>query len=325
MAVKVNAGDDLKRGDIFFVNPFEIEVREENRGRQFPPTEEEIIELALSMFDKGNIEPVECRKFDDNRLMLTLGFTRMAAARLIRKGFKDSEGNEFCDAKFKLKVTLAPDLNDEKALLRNIAENLRRHQLSIIDHAYNHARLRDRYGWSDADIAREYKWDPSRVSKIRKLLTLPSDVQKMVHFGKMPQQAAFDLLDLPEEQRKEVMTQVVEEARNNGQEKIDASKLRTQVRARILADDTEEAQADNSVESPKSTGKGEAKPEGKKKGAAKPLSLREIRKFYEDLAENHPDEAVQTFAKTSVQWINGRRRQEKMAEAVDALLDAERS
>src|SRR4051812_22350646 len=108
MAVKINTGDsEYTRQDYFFVDPFEVIVKEELRGRRKPPTEEAIIDMATSMNDHGQQQPVQVRKADNNRIMLNLGFTRTAAARLIRTGFvcEDEDGGvrEIKDEEFKLK------------------------------------------------------------------------------------------------------------------------------------------------------------------------------------------------------------------------------
>lgn len=313
MAVKIQAGDDVRRGDVFFVDPFEVIIKEELRGRHKPPTEDQIIERAISMLDFGQIQPVEARRTEDNRLMLTLGFTRCAAARLIRDGFMDSEGNERKDAEFRLKV-MVTDCNDEAAFKRNVVENAHRNDTSAIDDALNHQILRDRYGMNDTQIARLYgESNSNRVCRYRKLLLLDSDTQDRIHQGKLTVQAALDALELPETERAAALA-----AATTGNGKVDGAVIRAQVRARHLRDD------ENS-DKPASESNGHAKSNGR---ATHPLSMREVRSFFEGVAHNaegEHDEAVQRFGKDILPWLRGEKSAKSMENALNRLLDAKRS
>ena len=113
MARKINAGDDMKRSDILLVDPFQIEVKEELRGRHKPVTEQDIIDMAISMATYKQRQPVECRVIEGNRLRLNLGFTRTNAARLLREGF-EHDGVRYHVPDFLLKVMVV-DCNDQEA------------------------------------------------------------------------------------------------------------------------------------------------------------------------------------------------------------------
>jgi ParB-like chromosome segregation protein Spo0J len=232
MATKVNAGD-VKRGDLLFVDPFEVQVKEELRGRHKPPTEEAVIKMAMSLLEHGQLEPVECRKIENHRLQLTLGFTRTAAVRLIRTGFTDTEGVVHpADKEFRLKVVIT-DTNDDLAFIRNIVENAHRNATTPMDDAFNQQRLRDKYGKSDADIARLYQYKgQGMVTRLKKLLALDSRFQEMVHVGTLSINGALELLDLPADQRDAAL----QAATDQDSGKVNATDLRAQVRDRILAD-----------------------------------------------------------------------------------------
>jgi ParB-like chromosome segregation protein Spo0J len=309
MALKVNAGDDLKRGDYFFVDPFQVIVKEELRGRHKPPTDEAIIDMAESMMEHGQRQPVECRKVQDDRLMLNLGFTRTAAARVIRTGFVGSDGEKKQDAEFKLKVVIS-DANDEQAFKNNVVENAHRNQTSPVDDAYNQQRLRDKYGMSDAEITRLYRYkDENKVGRLRRLLGLPTPLQDQVHDGTLPIQGALDLLDLPDDKRDEAIKAAVG---SNG--KVVASKVREQVREHHLRD---EEDAENKGSSGGTATK-------KKATGAKARTLREVRDFLKEESETNQDDNIKEFAKTMLLFIAGRRSKKSMHEALDTLLDAER-
>jgi ParB-like chromosome segregation protein Spo0J len=135
------AGKPISRSDLFGVDPYDIDVQEEFRGRHIPPAEEAIVEMAESLLEQGQIQPVLARKIEGGRIRLTVGFTRCAAARLIRDGFIGSDGQSHQDKEFKLQVKII-ECNDERALLLNIRENNDRGGTSEIDDAHNQETLR---------------------------------------------------------------------------------------------------------------------------------------------------------------------------------------
>jgi ParB-like chromosome segregation protein Spo0J len=317
MAIKLNAGDDVKRSDLFMVDPYQLVVKENLRGRHLPPTDDVILNMAISMMEHGQRQAVECRKIEDNKLLLVLGFTRTAAARLIRTGFTNPEtGEEMKDDQFKLKCTIT-DANDTKAFINNIVENAHRKQTSPIDDAYNQHRLRDQYGYNDVDIRKLYQYsDSNKVGRYRRLLSLPQQAQTLVHDNRLSVQAALDLLDIQDEAAREAAFQkVYADCDANG--KANGSDVRTLVRQHNLTDeDGDEEAQDSDAPSP------EKEPS---KNKAKPLSSREIRVYWENLATSHADENVQALAKTFLAWMAGKRTDKTLTKSIDALLDSERS
>ncbi len=99
MALDAN-NDDVQDGDLYFVDPFLIEVGEDLAGRQEPPTEA-VVEMAISLHTHGQRRAVECRRIGDNRFDLVHGRVRTAAARLIRTGFKYTDPETKCEVKVK--------------------------------------------------------------------------------------------------------------------------------------------------------------------------------------------------------------------------------
>jgi hypothetical protein len=49
MAISINAGEARREVTTFMVDPNELIMHESERGRAYPPTEEEIINLAISI------------------------------------------------------------------------------------------------------------------------------------------------------------------------------------------------------------------------------------------------------------------------------------
>lgn len=305
MALKINAGE-TKRGDYFFVDPNNVIVKEDLRGRHKPVTDEAIIDMAISFSENGQRQAVECRRVEDQKLQLNLGFTRTNAARLLREGF-EHEGETYHDPEFMLKVQVV-DCNDKEAFINNVVENAHRNQTSDVDDAVNQRRLRDKYGYSDADIARLYRYkNQNKVGRLRQLLQLDDAILDMVHDGRLPTQAALDLLDAPSDER----AAIIAEAEKTQDGKVKGSSVRTVVRDHILNDD-------NKTESTSDTNEDEA-PKG-----AKPRTLREIRNYFGEWAESE-EPALKRFAKDFLKWANGGSTDKAMDNGMWRILEAEPS
>lgn len=322
MAVKFEAGPDVKRGDLFFVDPYEVIVREELRGRHLPPSEPDIIERAVSLHDHGQIQPVECRR-ENGKLLLTLGFTRCAAARLIRHGFIGPDGVERKDEKFVLQVKVV-DTNDEGAFIRNVVENAQRNNTSPIDDAFNQARLRDRYGFTDTAIAKLYGYaNPQKVCRFRKLLALESPLQLLVHKGELGVQPALDLLELPADKRAVAVAAATAESG-----KVNGAEIRTQVREHVINDDLKDTnEASDAPAAEPTTPASNVAPAPAQSSAPKSRltrSVREIRQFFEQQVGDSDQPALVRFAEDVLDFINGKKSERSLLNALERVLDAKR-
>lgn len=316
--------NELTRSDTFRCDPFSIKVVEENRGRRLPPTDEQVVDRALSMLEYGQLEPVECRKEPaDKSLVLNSGFTRVAASRLIRQGFTDAEGNFHKDEHFKVWVAVT-NCNEEDGFIRNIIENAERNDTSAIDDAHNQERLRNRYGKSDAEIAKIYHYhDTQKVYRLKRLLALDFSTQELVHYGKLTVAGALDLLDMPEDER-----QAVIEAAKNEKGEVKTALIREAVRSRILNDD-ELPENVTLTGKPEGVGDGEegeiniAEPpvtdeEPANNGVkAKSRSMREIRKFFTSQMEGEDDDSLRRFAKDMLDYIAGKKTDKQMVNSLN--------
>lgn len=312
MATRINAGENVRRGDLFFIDPYEIIVSEELRGRHLPPTEDQIIEMACSLLEHGQLQPVNARRVKDQRLSLTAGFTRTAAARMIREGFTDPDGNERKDEAFVLQVKIK-DCNDREAFTANVIENARRNATSPMDDAHNQNKLRD-YGMTDTEIGKLYgERNSARVSRLAKLLRLNDEAQLLVHQGALSVDAALAVLDLPDEEQKKAV------AKASSGEKVTGAEVKRQVREHHLRDQ-HEAEPTGDGKEPQAM-----VPSGKTPKL--PLSIKEVRSFFETLAtaDDSVEEAVwihavQKFAKDVQSWLAGKKSDKAMCKAIGKLL-----
>jgi ParB/RepB/Spo0J family partition protein len=296
-----------KRSDRHFCNPNELIVKEELRGRHMPPTDEQIMQLAVSLLTEGQQQPINARRNENNEAVVVSGFTRTAAARLIRHGFT-YDGQEYKDENFLIQFIIQ-DCNDEEAFRRNIVENSHRNQTSPIDDAHNQRKLRENYGMSDAEIARLFRYAPAKVANYKRLLMLSREEQVLVHEGKLGVSAALDLLDVEAEKRQEIVAQATTDSG-----KVNGAMIREQVRDTILNDDNKaeiEAETDGflpgqpEVEAETEVETEPQKPE-QKRVPTKTRSMREVKKALESIIDNENTSAeVRDFCKTLMKFCNG--------------------
>lgn len=311
MSMKIDVGPDgARRADLFWVDPFAIQVLDDLRGRRRPPGDGEIVAMATSLLDHTQLQPVNARRIEGNRLLLTAGFTRTAAARLIRTGFTDANGMVRKDEKFRIQVRVV-DCNEQAAFVGNVIENCRRNATSPVDDAHNQQRMRDRYGMGDKEIAELYgDGGVARVSRLKGLLRLSDAQQKLVHDGAMSVDAALATLDLPEEDRATAFDEAAAGSRVTG------ARVRRQVRDHHLRDEPDEGHpADGQPMAPAT-----AVPK-------RALTAKEVREFFEGLskATDVADEAawakpIQKFAKDALAWLAGTRSDKALIKALNRLL-----
>ncbi len=194
MATKIEG--DVKRGtDTFLAVPSEIQVDPKLRGRVFPPSDEQVATLAVSIAERGQLTPVECRRLHDKRLAITAGYTRLAAVNLLRQGF-EYQGKTYHIPDLRVRVIVF-DCNEDEALKRAITENTHRTDRSPVDDAFNIRDLRERFGWSNAEIAAFYGWHVSKVTRLASIVSLPDGTLRKLHAGDITLAAAMELASLP--------------------------------------------------------------------------------------------------------------------------------
>ncbi len=188
-----------------YVPPHDIVTNIERSGRFFQPTEEAVIDLATSINDVGQLQPVVCRPLSDKRLECVCGFTRIRAISKLREGFTAADGRHIHvpDALVRVEVE---DCSDLDARCKTISENWFRSEQSDMDMAYNvNILLAAPYNKTNKDIAALYGVQMSYTSRVRGLLRLPREIQMEIHRGRVSMDAALKILDTPEHLRLTVM------------------------------------------------------------------------------------------------------------------------
>jgi len=345
MALTLGAGkkgQDWRRSDMFLVDPTKILVREDLRGRRYPPSDEAILRRAVSFYRYGQIQPCEVRLITHadvkNVPVLNSGFTRTAAARLLRDGFVVPDGFEeevvteageshippvqagqfIQRADFQLQVRHVK-CNDTDALVRNIVENNDRDDTSDIDDAHNHERLRRDCGWTNAEIARLYNYGSggqNKVSRLSRLLELPEPIQLRIHLGDIPTQAGLDLLDSGQPQTK---WEDLLAGSTNANGKVVGAKLRDTVRDHQLADFETAAEAADAAENGTCPVTGNGAAAQLEPPKTKPRTMANMRKLLESVVDGQWDnvpEGARQQCRTFLAYLKGQRRDETLVRAI---------
>jgi ParB/RepB/Spo0J family partition protein len=272
--MKLNAGD-VVRQDEFLIDPQEILVDESLNGRWQPHDDEAVENMVKSFEQEGQLQAVQVRRIHDNKVQLVLGYRRYNAAKLYNERHADQP------MKLRAKVVL---VNDEEAFRRNIVENRERAECSPVDDAHNQRRLREAFGWPDTKIAEFYHVSPPYICSLKKLLSLPSDVQRLIHERRLSVQAATGLADLPAEEQKQILTL-------GHTEGLTSQNVVKQVR-------------DKKID----------------KGKSQARSLAEVRAFFEGMTGPGEATPLREFAEDFLKFVRGKIKDEAMENRLRKLL-----
>ncbi len=137
---------------------------------EFP--EDSLKELADSIRASGIIQPIVARPSPDNvgGYRIVAGERRWRAAQL---------------AMLREVPVAVRELSDEQCLEISIIENIQREGLNPLDEARGYKSLMDRFGHTQEKISETLGKSRSHVANILRLLSLPSDVQKLIVEGRI--------------------------------------------------------------------------------------------------------------------------------------------
>jgi ParB family transcriptional regulator, chromosome partitioning protein len=144
-------------------------------------SDQELEELAASIRENGLLQPLVVRPAPGttDRFELVVGERRFRA--VTKLGWEDVP-------------VLVRDASDETLLVLALVENLQREALNPLEEAEGYRSLVDRFGMSQADIAKAMGKDRSTVANLLRLLNLPPSVRKLVESGELSMGHARALL-----------------------------------------------------------------------------------------------------------------------------------
>ena len=127
--------------------------------------DQELQELALSLKENGLLQPVVVRRIGDGSYELVAGERRWRAAKIA--------GLTSISALVKIS-------NDEKSLVLALVENIQRQNLNSMEEARAYSRLISEFGLTQEQVGEAIGKDRSSVANIIRLVSLPSEVQKLI-------------------------------------------------------------------------------------------------------------------------------------------------
>ena len=143
-------------------------------GNRFQPRmyfdERKIDELAISIKKNGLIQPIAVRPDKNDTYEIVAGERRWLAAQ--KAGLHEVQ-------------VIILDLNDTQALEVAIIENIQREDLNSIEEAKGYERLMNEFKYDHEKLSEFMGKSRSHISNTLRLLSLPSEVVKMVEQGKL--------------------------------------------------------------------------------------------------------------------------------------------
>ena len=158
--------------------------------------DEELDELADSIRAKGLIQPILVRPLpeDDSRYEIVAGERRWRAAQ--RALLHDIP-------------VIIRELNDADAFEIAIIENIQRSDLNAMEEAIGYKQLKEKYGYTQDELAKNLGKSRSHIANTIRLANLPNKVQEMVRGGELSAGHARALLSCedPEQMALKVIEQ----------------------------------------------------------------------------------------------------------------------
>ena len=188
-------------------------------------------ELAESIRTQGLVQPIVVTPASEGKFTIVAGERRWRAAR--RAGLLE------------VPVVIRELESDRQLLELALVENLQRSDLNPVEEGEAYRSLKDSFGLSQEEIARQVGRARSTISNAVRLLTLPEEIQDMLRDGRLTAGQARPLLSLDDGERQlELARKAVQEgltARQMEELVGGQQKPRAKRPARVLDADTRAA------------------------------------------------------------------------------------
>jgi len=142
--------------------------------------ESKLEELKASIKEKGVLQPILVRKFE-NGYEIVAGERRLKAAKAL--GLEQVP-------------VIIKNVTDREALVLALVENIQREELNAIEEALGFKRLVEEFQFTQEAVAQAIGKDRSTVTNLLRLLRLPEEIQRQVAEGKLSMGHARALLSL---------------------------------------------------------------------------------------------------------------------------------
>ncbi len=181
----------------------QIHVDESRNLRRFAPDAKSIEELAADIVENGQIAPVVVRASMNGDAShapysLVAGFRRMRA-------LAHAIGSLGYDKPILARMIEA---DDTQASVTNLAENVRRKDLSPMDMSYAINELL-KTGMPQKDVGKKFGKSQGWVAQVYRLVSLRPDLQKKIHTGEIPFTVARSLAAMTDEEQDKALEAAV--------------------------------------------------------------------------------------------------------------------
>jgi len=173
--------DAEEKGSIRSI-PVDLIVTNPNQPR-FHINEESLENLALSIKEKGLLQPIVVRKKGD-KYEIVAGERRFRAC--LMAGLKEVQAT-------------IKDYDDSEALEAALIENLQREDLNPVEIATVYERFINDFGYTQQELAEKIGIDRSTVANFLRLLLLPDWIKNLIGEGKLTYGHARSLISLSNE------------------------------------------------------------------------------------------------------------------------------
>ena len=189
-----NSSDALSEGSSVMLPIGDIEPDRGQPRTKF--TEEALAELEASIREFGVLQPLLVRPMSDGSYRIVAGERRWRAARR---------------AELREVPVIIKSLTDAEAAAIALIENLQREDLNPIEEAAGIKKLIEEYGYTQEEASEKLSKSRPAIANALRLLSLPSDVSKMVEEGVLSAGHARALLGLDDEQQiSDIAAEIVE-------------------------------------------------------------------------------------------------------------------
>jgi len=186
--------DAEEKGNIRSI-PVELIVTNPNQPR-FSIKEESLENLAVSIKEKGLLQPIVVRKKND-KFEIVAGERRFRAS--VMAGLKEVQAQ-------------IKDYNDYEALEVALIENLQREDLNPIEIAIIYERFIKDFGYTQQQLADRIGIDRSTVANFLRILSLPNWIKDLIAEGRLSYGHARSLISLSnEKEQKRFVNKVLNE------------------------------------------------------------------------------------------------------------------
>jgi ParB family chromosome partitioning protein len=176
------------RKEIIYLTTDEVHPSPFNARKHFD--EAGLRELAISIQAKGILQPILVRPRPDDGYEIIAGHRRYRAAGMTPE--------------FTMLPCIVSDVSDDEAIEIMITENLQRKDISPMEEAEGFMQLADMKNMDVHDIAARIGKSPSYVAQRLKLNSLISEIQDIVHMGKLRIKDAMIIAGLSADNQKEL-------------------------------------------------------------------------------------------------------------------------